>query len=99
MKKTSTPCLLNTKKTTTHVKSHRKITGVTINHNNKLTTPRSFYRQARAIINGLKHNHKHIQDYGYDDMEHYKQVLSYHLFIDETKKLKKLIDKNIHLLD
>lgn len=92
LKQTKIPCKLNNKKTTTH-NIHRKITGVTVNHKNQITTVRQFYRDLRAICNGIKHKHKHIEDYGYRDIEHFKQVLSYHLYIDDTGKIKSLLDK------
>lgn len=90
------PCRINAKKTTTHV-VHRRITGVTINHHNQVTTDRNFYRSLRAICNGLSYHQKSITDYGYRDMAHFKQVLSYHLYIDDTGKVKKLLDKYNHL--
>ena len=92
LKQTRIPCKLNNKKTTTH-NTHRKITGVTINHKNQITTSRQFYRDLRAICHGVKYNHKHINEYGYRDINHFKQVLSYHLYIDDTGKIKSLLNK------
>ena len=92
LKQTNTPCKLNNKKTTTH-KVHRKITGVTVNHKNQVTTNRDFYRKLRTICNSLKYNKHSISDYGYRDLEHFKQVLSYHIFIDDTGKIQKLLNK------
>lgn len=92
LQQTNIPCQINNKKTTTH-NTHRKITGVTINHKNQITTSRQFYRTLRAICHGITYNHKHIHDYGYRDMNHFKQVLSYHLYIDDTSKIKNLLEK------
>lgn len=62
LKQTNTPCKLNGKKTTTH-NVHRKITGVTVNHKNQVTTNRDFYRKLRTICNSLKYNKHSISDY------------------------------------
>lgn len=76
LKQTNIPCKINNKKTTTH-NIHRKITGVTINHKNQITTSRQFYRKLRSICYGIKYNHKHIHDYGYDDETQFKNILAY----------------------
>lgn len=92
LRELSIPCKINTKKTTTHT-VHRRVTGVTINHHNQVTTNRQFYRSLRAICHGLTHNRKDITEYGYRDMQHFRQVLSYHLYIDDTQKLRKLLNQ------
>ena len=64
-----------------------------VNHKNQVTTNREFYRKLRSICNSLKYKKHSISDYGYRDIEHFKQVLSYHIFIDDTGKIQKLLNK------
>lgn len=86
------PCSINKKKTTTH-KNFKKVTGVVINHNHQLTTSRDWYRKTRALLHQLKNNQTTLEQFGYKDLNHFKQVASYHLYIDETRKLKRLFNK------
>lgn len=69
----------------------RRITGITINHNNEITWNRSIYREFRAIFH-LLDNGKTLSELNINKNE-LKGRLSFFRYSDETGKINRLIEK------
>lgn len=68
--------------------NNRRICGVSINHNNQLTVKRSEYEKLRVMLYKLSKNEK--IDIPVSEL---KGKINFYLYIDETEKFKRLLDK------
>lgn len=96
LKEENIPCKINESKTKILINQARSLTGVSCNHKNKTTLRRSDYRKFRSLFNALNktaNKLKVLNDFNLTPDE-FIGKLSFFLYIDETNKIKTLIDKN-----
>lgn len=76
----------------------RRITGVRVNHNDKVTIDRSKYRLLRSMLYNL-HKNKDYEDFfkkeevPFKNKESFLGTLNYYLYIDETGKFRNLVER------
>lgn len=87
------PFEIKCEKTIQQSKNKRKVTGIRINDKNEITPVRSDYMFMRTILEHIEHNKKISMDKG-----ELQGKLNYYLYIDESGKFEKLINKHMHSL-
>lgn len=78
---------LNNKKSVGFTGHNRKITGVSINENNKITIRKGYFKEIRAQIHHLANGDLNI------NIPHLKGQLSYATMIDDSGKLYNYLQK------
>lgn len=92
---------LNHEKTTVQHKQYRRVTGVSINADNQMTTKRENYRQLRAFVHLLSKNNeleKTLKIFGFKSKQAFTGKVSYMRQIDESGKIDRYLQKNAQLL-
>lgn len=96
LKEENIPCKINESKTKILTNQARNLTGVSCNHKNETTLRRNDYRKFRSLFNALNKTEDEIKvlnDFNLTPDE-FIGKLSFFLYIDETNKIKTLINKN-----